>query len=170
MARTSAGILMFRYTERGAEVLLVHPGGPFWAKKDLGSWSIPKGECREGEDVRATAVREFEEELGSAVGGSFVPLNPVQQKGGKEVWAWAVEGNLDASRIRSNEFRMEWPPKSGRIQSFPEVDRAEWFSLETAAGKINPAQRAFLEELADELNVDSPTVGGVRRNDGERDG
>ncbi len=151
MARNSAGILMFRRTARGLEVLLVHPGGPFWRQKDLGAWSIPKGESEKGEEARAAAVREFREELGHAIEGDLIPLTPVKQRGGKQVEAWAVEGDLDPSGIRSNEFEMEWPPRSGRLQRFPEIDKAEWFDLETASRKINPAQTAFLDELDQQL-------------------
>lgn len=160
MAKTSAGILMFRRTAAGPEVLLVHPGGPFWAKKDLGAWSIPKGECEGAEDPRATAVREFEEELGTALRAPLIPLTPVRQKGGKRVTAWAVEGDLDTAGIQSNGFEMEWPPKSGQFRTFPEIDRAEWFGLDTAARKINPAQAAFLDELAGKL--DPPPARGNR--------
>lgn len=129
------------------EVLLVHPGGPFWKNKDAGAWSIPKGEFDATEGALAAARREFEEETGSAVDGSFHALAPVRQKGGKTVHAFAVEGDLDAANIRSNTFDAEWPPKSGRMQTFPEVDRAAWLTLDEAATLINPAQRALLDEL-----------------------
>jgi predicted NUDIX family NTP pyrophosphohydrolase len=156
MAETSAGILMFRRKAGSLQVLLVHPGGPFWSKKDLGAWSVPKGERRSGEEPQAAALREFEEELGSPVQGHLISLRPVRQKGGKEVLAWAVDGNLDTSKVRSNEFEMEWPPKSGKRQRFPEIDRAEWFDLDVAAKKINPAQVAFLDELAAKLAGEPP--------------
>ena len=146
--RKSAGLLLFRRTGDALEVLLVHPGGPFWAKRDLGAWSIPKGECEEGEDPRVTAWREFAEELGSpAPEGDALDLGEVRQKAGKTVLAWAVAGDLDADRITSNTFEMEWPPRSGRTQSFPEVDRAGWFGLAEARERINPAQVELLERL-----------------------
>jgi predicted NUDIX family NTP pyrophosphohydrolase len=146
MAARSAGILMFRKKER-LEVLLVHPGGPFFARKDLGAWSIPKGEYDVSEDPLMAARREFSEETGVAVEGTFLPLTAIKQKGGKEVLAWAVEGNIDASKISSNTFELEWPPHSGRIQAFPEVDRAEWFDIVTARAKINERQQSLLNEL-----------------------
>jgi predicted NUDIX family NTP pyrophosphohydrolase len=146
---TSAGIIMFRDGEAGREVLLVHPGGPFWAKKDDGAWSIPKGEFTEGEDPLAAARREFEEELGTPVSGDFVELTAIKQKGGKLVYAWAVRGDLDPERLKSNSFTMEWPPRSGKMQSFPEVDRAGWFDLETARRKILESQRGLIEQVSD---------------------
>ena len=153
MPRQSAGLLLFRRTRGRLEVLLVHPGGPFWAKKDDGAWSIPKGEHGPDDDPLATALREFEEELGSpapdVAADAPVDLGVIRQKGGKQVVAWALEGDLDTAAIRSNTFEMEWPPRSGRTQSFPEVDRAEWFDLDTAARKINPAQAELLARLAD---------------------
>jgi predicted NUDIX family NTP pyrophosphohydrolase len=146
MAKRSAGILLFRRDP--LRVLLVHPGGPFWAKKDLGAWSIPKGEHNEGEDAMACALREFTEETGSAPSpGELTDLGTIKQKAGKVVQAWALEGDLDASAVVSNTFSMQWPPRSGKFQDFPEVDRAEWFALEEAAERINPAQAAFLERL-----------------------
>jgi predicted NUDIX family NTP pyrophosphohydrolase len=147
MPKVSAGILMHRQRGGRREVLLVHPGGPFWKNKDAGAWTIPKGEASEGEDLLACAKREFEEELGTKPVGDFQPLTPVKQKGGKVVHAWAVEGNLDATAIRSNTFEIEWPPRSGRRAVFPEVDRAEWLSLEDAKEKINAAQVALLDQL-----------------------
>jgi predicted NUDIX family NTP pyrophosphohydrolase len=129
-------------------VLLVHPGGPFWARKDAGAWSIPKGICDPGEAPEAAARREFAEELGAAgPTGSLHPLGELRQPGGKRVLAYALEGDLDVAAIRSNSFELEWPPRSGRMQSFPEVDRAEWFPLEAARSKILPGQRAFLDRL-----------------------
>jgi predicted NUDIX family NTP pyrophosphohydrolase len=129
-------------------VLIVHPGGPFWARKDEGAWSIPKGEYAEGEDPQACALREFEEETGTALPeGELIELGTAKQRSGKVVTAWAAEGDLDADAIRSNEFEMEWPPRSGRMRSFPEVDRAGWFGLDEAAAKLNPAQAVFLERL-----------------------
>ena len=148
MAKRSSGILLFRRTS-GLEVLLVHPGGPFWAKKDLGAWSIPKGEHDEAEEALACALREFEEETGTKPAGPVSDLGTVKQKSGKVVQAFALEGDLDAGAIRSNTFTMEWPPRSGRQSEFPEVDRAQWFALEEARERINPAQTAFLERLAD---------------------
>jgi predicted NUDIX family NTP pyrophosphohydrolase len=146
--KRSAGILLYRRSESGLEVLLVHPGGPFWSRRDAGAWSIPKGEIDEGEDPLACALREFEEELGSPlVTDSPVALGEVRQKGGKVVAAWAVEGDLDAAGFRSNTFEMEWPPRSGRTQEFPEIDRAEWFALDRAREKILPAQAELLERL-----------------------
>jgi predicted NUDIX family NTP pyrophosphohydrolase len=129
-------------------VLLVHPGGPFWAKKDFGAWSIPKGEHDEGEDAQACALREFAEELGSPPApGELADLGSVRQKAGKHVQAWALEGDLDPAAVRSNTFTLEWPPRSGRTQEFPEVDRAGWFALDAARERINPAQAAFLDRL-----------------------
>ena len=129
------------------EVLLVHPGGPFWAKKDDGAWSIPKGEFGDGEDPLAAARREFEEELGAMVDGEFIPLDTVKQPGGKVVHAWAVRGDFDPSELKSNTFSMEWPPRSGRQREFPEVDRAEWFEMETARTKILGGQAPFLDQI-----------------------
>jgi predicted NUDIX family NTP pyrophosphohydrolase len=148
MPKRSAGILLHR---RG-EVLLVHPGGPFWAKRDEGVWSIPKGEYEDGEDPLAAARREFAEELGSALpdDAQLRPLGEVRQKNGKRVLAWAAEGDLDASAVRSNTFEMEWPPRSGRTQAFPEIDRAEWFPLARARVKLVPAQAAFVDRLEEE--------------------
>ena len=154
MPRTSAGLLMFRRTGRGLEVLLVHPGGPFWAKKDLGAWTIPKGEPEEGEEERATARREFEEETGLRAEGPFLPLGHVRQKGGKVVHAWAFEGECDPASVRSNTCKVQWPPGSGRWQEVPEVDRAEWFSPAEARRRINPAQAAFVDALQAALSND----------------
>ena len=148
MAKISAGLLLYRRRQNRIEVLLVHPGGPFWARKDAGAWSIPKGEAAAGEDLLARARQEFLEETGSAAAGRFHPLKPVRQPGGKTVHAWAVEGDLDADGIRSNTFAMEWPPRSGRQQEFPEVDRAQWFDLAAAREKINKGQAPLLAELA----------------------
>jgi predicted NUDIX family NTP pyrophosphohydrolase len=148
--RRSAGILLFRDAADGPEVLLVHPGGPFWAKRDLGSWSIPKGECDEGEDPRACALREFAEELGSPPPpGTPVELGEVRQKGGKVVIAWALRGDLDPEAVRSNTFTLEWPPRSGRMQEFPEIDRAGWFLLAEARERILPAQAPLLDRLVE---------------------
>jgi predicted NUDIX family NTP pyrophosphohydrolase len=147
MPRISAGLLMYRRKDHRLEVLLVHPGGPLWAKKDQGAWSIPKGEVAAGEDLLAAARREFFEELGFAPSVTMLPLQPIKQKGGKVVHAWAFEGNCNPSDCRSNTFRMEWPPKSKKWADFPEVDRAEFFTISLAKAKINPAQVPFLEEL-----------------------
>jgi predicted NUDIX family NTP pyrophosphohydrolase len=150
--RRSAGILLHRDGAGGIEVLLVHPGGPFWASKDAGAWSIPKGEHDDGEDARACALREFEEETGSAPApGELTDLGTVRQKSGKVVQAWALAGDLDADAIRSNTFEIEWPPRSGRRAEFPEVDRAAWFGLDEARERINPAQAAFLDRLRELL-------------------
>jgi predicted NUDIX family NTP pyrophosphohydrolase len=144
----SAGILLHRRRDGVREVLLVHPGGPFWAKRDAGAWSIPKGEYADGEDARACALREFEEELGTALPtDELVDLGSVKQRNGKVVTAWAAEGDLDTRDVRSNTFELEWPPRSGRRQEFPEVDRAEWFTLEQARDKLIPAQAALLDRL-----------------------
>jgi len=145
--RTSAGILLYRQGTAGVEVFLIHPGGPFWKGKDAGAWSIPKGEYTDGEEALDAAQREFKEETGTALEGPFTELTPVKQKAGKLVKAWAVEGDIDAAAIVSNTFRVEWPYKSGRWQTFPEVDEAAWFSIEAAREKINPAQAGFLDEL-----------------------
>ncbi len=133
------------------EVFLVHPGGPFFANKDLGVWSIPKGEIDEGEDLLLTARREFREETGMDIEGEFIELMPIKQKGGKTVYAWATEGDIIAEEIDSNLFELEWPPRSGRIQEFPEVDRGAWFDLDSAKQNINPRQTALLDELAAKL-------------------
>ncbi|MCA1836807.1 MAG: NUDIX domain-containing protein [Actinobacteria bacterium] len=151
MARTSVALLLYRRHEGKLELLLVHPGGPFWKKRDDGAWSIPKGEPADGEIDVDGARREFREELGKpAPGGEVAALGSVRQPGGKTVYAWAIEGDLDVAEVRSNTFDVEWPPHSGKKQSFPEVDRAAWFDPDTARRKLIPAQAAFvgrLEEL-----------------------
>jgi predicted NUDIX family NTP pyrophosphohydrolase len=147
MAKKSAGILLYRLRNEKLEVLLVHPGGPFWSKKDLGTWSIPKGEFEDNEDPFEAAKREFKEELGTAVSGDHFTMTPVKQKNNKTVYAFAINGDLDASVIKSNTFKMEWPPKSGKEMEFPEVDKAGWFDYETAKLKMNTAQISILEEL-----------------------
>ena len=147
MPKTSAGILLYRRKDGQLQFFLIHPGGPFFATKDEGAWSIPKGEIDEGEDPLAAGRREFKEETGCSLDGGFLPLTPVTQKGGKTVLAWAIEGDCDAGAIRSNTFKLEWPPRSGTVQEFPEVDRAGWFPIDEAKRKINPAQAALLEEL-----------------------
>lgn len=153
-ARQSAGILLFRHSGEAFEVLLVHPGGPFWAKKDAGAWSVPKGECEEGEDLRDCALRELEEELGTRLTLSpeaLIELGTVRQKSGKVVHCWAAEADFDPATLQSNTFTMEWPPRSGLEQEFPEVDRAEWLGLPEAKEKIIAAQEAFLDRLSDHV-------------------
>ncbi|HLN20067.1 MAG TPA: NUDIX domain-containing protein [Bacteroidales bacterium] len=153
MGKQSSGILLYRKAGKDIEVFLVHPGGPFWAKKDIHSWSIPKGEFGENEDPFETALREFREETGSVISGKFISLNPVRQKGGKTVYCYAVEGDLDPSNLESNTFTMEWPPKSGKMAEFPEVDRGEWFPAKAAMNKINESQIGLIKELAERLNI-----------------
>ena len=148
MPRRSAGLLMYRRSGGILEVLLVHPGGPFWMKKDAGAWSIPKGEYGTGEEALAAAAREFQEETGLVARGPYTPLTPIRQQGGKVVEAWAFEGDCDAESLKSTTFSLEWPRGSGRRQEFPEVDRAGWFGLDEARRKILPAQAALLDELA----------------------
>lgn len=145
--KRSAGLLPFRKVSGTIEVLLVHPGGPFWVKKDEGAWSIPKGEIEGNEDPQVAARREFEEEVGGMVVGDMIALEPVRLPGGKLVYAWAVEMDLEPSRVKSNTFTMEWPPKSGKIAEFPEIDRAEWFTLDVARRKIVKGQVSFLDQL-----------------------
>jgi predicted NUDIX family NTP pyrophosphohydrolase len=156
-AKHSAGILLFRRSESGAvEFLLVHPGGPFWAKRDLGAWAIPKGQLEQGEDPRDCAMREMREELGAAPAldlDQLIELGSVRQRAGKVVEAWAAEAEFDPATLFSNSFTMEWPPRSGSEQEFPEVDRAEWFGLEQARRKILPAQAAFLDRLLEHLGL-----------------
>jgi predicted NUDIX family NTP pyrophosphohydrolase len=147
MPKRSSGILMYRQPGAGIELLLVHPGGPFWAKKDWGAWSIPKGEYTESEDPLTAAKREFEEETGTCPRGDFLSLGDIVQAGRKIVTVWAVEGDFDPSTLKSNQFELEWPPKSGRSASFPEVDRAEWFSPPDARRKILPGQSEFIARL-----------------------
>ena len=157
--KTSAGLLMFRRCGPKLEVLLVHPGGPFWKNKDLGSWSIPKGEYSAEEDALAAAKREFEEETGFKPDGEFLPLNHIKQPSGKVVTAWAFEGDCSPAEICSNVFSMEWPPKSGKTREFPEVDRADWFSLEEAKVHILKGQTGFLDRLSallDHLPAEKP--------------
>lgn len=147
MKKTSAGILLYRRRGDELEVFLVHPGGPFWAKKDLGAWSLPKGEIEEGEEPLAAAVREFREETGFEVAGDFRALRPLRQSSGKTIVAWAVEGDCDPAELRSGTFSMEWPPRSGQRQEFLEVDRGAWFTLAEARRRIVAGQAPFLEEL-----------------------
>jgi predicted NUDIX family NTP pyrophosphohydrolase len=145
--KESAGIVLYRYRDSRLEIFLVHPGGPFWKNKDSGAWSIPKGEFDKDEDPLEAARREFHEETGCSVDGSFIALSPVRQAGGKLVHAWAVEGDCEAESIKSNSFTLEWPPRSGQRKEFPEVDRAGWFSLELARKKILKGQLMLLDEL-----------------------
>ena len=147
MTKRSAGFLLFRETDEGIELFLVHPGGPFYKNKDAGVWSIPKGEFDENEEPLTAARREFEEETGFKIAGDFFELEPVKQKGGKMVYCWGVEADVDANDVVSNTFPMEWPPKSGRRQMFPEVDRAAWFPTDVAAVKILAGQAPFIERL-----------------------
>jgi predicted NUDIX family NTP pyrophosphohydrolase len=148
MPKLSAGLLLFKCETSQLRVFLVHPGGPFWKSKDDGAWSIPKGEYGAGEEPLAVAKREYEEELGSAPpAGDYLSLGDVRQAGGKIVSAWAVEGDFDPAQLRSNSFEIEWPPKSGKRSSFPEVDRGQWFTLAEASTKILSGQRPFLERL-----------------------
>jgi predicted NUDIX family NTP pyrophosphohydrolase len=147
MTKVSAGLLMYRVRDGELEFLLAHPGGPFWADRDAGAWTVPKGEIRPGEDPLAAAQREFEEEVGFRPQGPFLALTPIRQKSGKIVHAWAFAGDCDPARIRSNNFSMEWPPQSGRFVECPEVDRAAFFRMAEARRKINAAQIPFLEEL-----------------------
>jgi predicted NUDIX family NTP pyrophosphohydrolase len=154
VAGRSAGLLLYKRVDAGLRVLLVHPGGPYWARKDAGVWSIPKGEYTDDEEPRAAALREFAEETGQpAPDGELLDLGSVRQRAGKEVTAWAVEGDLDVTALVSNTFELEWPPRSGRTRAFPEVDRAGWFDEPTAREKINAAQTTFLDRLAAALRT-----------------
>ena len=147
----SAGILVYRRKKGPIEVFLLHQGGPFWAKKDFGAWSIPKGEFEEGEDALAAAKREFKEETGLEIADHFFPLSPIKQKSGKVIHIFATEGDLDEKKAVSNTFEMEWPARSGKIKKFPENDKAEWFSLEVAKQKISSGQVGFLLELEEKI-------------------
>jgi predicted NUDIX family NTP pyrophosphohydrolase len=153
-SKHSAGVILFRRGEQGVEFLLVHPGGPFWRRKDAGAWSIPKGQIEEDEEARACALRELEEELGPAPvldPEQLIELGSIRQRAGKLVEAWAAEADFDPAALASNTFSMEWPPRSGSEQEFPEVDRAEWFDLERAREKILPAQAELLDRLLERL-------------------
>ena len=147
MAKQSAGILLYRFQDKQLQVFLVHPGGPFFRNKDDGSWSIPKGEFLDDEDALAAAKREFLEETGQSVDGEFIALEPIIQKGGKKVFAWAIEGDINHEIITSNLFEIEWPPRSGKKQNFPEIDKASWFDIEIAKVKINAAQVGLIDSL-----------------------
>ena len=155
MPQTSAGVLLFRHRPAGVEVMLVHPGGPFWTKKDDGAWSIPKGLAGEGEDLLAAARREFLEETGATIGGAFLDLGAHKQPGGKTIVAWGCEGDFDPARLKSNMFTIEWPPRSGKTTEFPEVDKAGWFSIDEALKKATKGQRPIVAALADKLGVTS---------------
>lgn len=153
MARVSAGLLCFRRDTDALRVLLVHPGGPFWVKKDAGAWSIPKGEVRPGEALIDAALREVAEEIGIRPEGDFLELAPARQAGGKVVHAWAIACDVDVSTIRSNEFEMEWPPKSGRMQRFPEVDRAAWFDVDEARRRMLAGQVSLIDQLTGRIGT-----------------
>lgn len=159
MAAMSVGILMYRHGDEGILVLLVHPGGPFWQSRDLGAWSIPKGELGDGEDAETAARREFREELGVDVAGPLRSLGQIRQRAGKTVQAYALEGNLDVSSVRSNEIAIEWPPQSGRTMYIPEIDRAAWFAIPLAHEKILASQRPFLDRLEMSCKGASPANG-----------
>jgi len=152
MSKKSSGILLYRIRNKNLEVLLVHPGGPFWKNKDEGAWSIPKGEFDENEEPLDAAIREMKEETGVILKGDLIELTPVKQKSGKLVYAWAKEHDIDPAEIKSNEFEMEWPPKSGKKKMFPEIDKAEWFTIKTAKEKIIAAQWLLIEELTKKMN------------------
>ena len=158
MSKTAAGLLLFRLAPNGPQVLLVHLGGPFWVRKDLGAWSLPKGEVASGEDLLAAARREFREETGLEPSGTPFPLGQVKQPGGKVVHAWALEGNFEPNSLRSNTFSVEWPKGSGQVHEFPEVDRAAWFDLAEARRRILSAQVPLLDVLAasPRLRTDAP--------------
>jgi predicted NUDIX family NTP pyrophosphohydrolase len=158
-SKRSAGILLFRRDGGEPEFLLIHPGGPYWTKRDLGAWSIPKGQIEDGEEPRACAIRELEEELGPAPPlrvEELIELGSIRQKGGKVVEAWAAEGEFDPAALDSNTFSVEWPPRSGEEREFPEVDRAEWFDLARAREKVLPAQAAFLDRLLEHFGLPDP--------------
>ena len=150
--KTSAGLLLYRRCTE-LEVFLVHPGGPFWTRKDAGAWSIPKGEVEDGEDPLQAAKREFTEETGFSISGEFRSLYPLKQPSEKIIYAWAIEADCDPGQIRSNLFSLEWPPKSGKIQQYPEVDRAEWFNISEARNKILAGQMGFIEQLIAVLGI-----------------
>jgi predicted NUDIX family NTP pyrophosphohydrolase len=166
MPKKSAGLLVYRHSanQSGLEVLLVHPGGPFWRNKDQGAWTIPKGEFDDDEDPLAAAKREFKEETGSpSPSGQPIQLTPIRQKGGKVVHAWAIEGDFDPATLKSNWFEMEWPPRSGKVERFPEIDRAEWFTTEVATGKILQGQQELLGELLRIVALPSGSNAGISR-------
>ena len=152
MPKKSAGLLLYRFQKQQLQVMLVHPGGPFWTKKDAGAWSIPKGEFDDIEEPLKAAIRETKEETGITVSGSFIELTVVKQKSGKLIYAWALQSDTDTSKIVSNTFDIEWPPKSGKLKSFPEIDKAQWFNLDEALVKIVVGQAPLLPELQTKLN------------------
>jgi len=152
-SKQSAGILVYRFNNSRLEVFLIHPGGPLWKNKDIGSWSIPKGEFPDEEDPLDAAKRELKEETDHQVGGNFIPLTPVRQKSGKMVYAWAVEDDIDPEALSSNTFEMEWPPKSGKFRQFPEVDKGGWFDYHTAQEKVHSYLKPMLEELVERLDI-----------------
>ncbi|MEP7145201.1 MAG: NUDIX domain-containing protein [Ferruginibacter sp.] len=152
MTRKSAGILLYRQKKNGVEFYLVHPGGPLWKNRDTGAWSIPKGEFTDEEEPLDAAKRELEEETGIKCNGPFLELTAIKQKGGKIVYAWAAEKDIDPGTIKSNTFQMEWPPKSGQLKDFPEIDKGQWFFADEAKQKLNTFQSAFIDELIDKLN------------------
>lgn len=154
MKKASAGLLLYRRNAAGLEVMLIHPGGPYWARKDAGAWSIPKGEIEQGEEPLAAARREFEEETGARVDGEFMSLHPVRLRSGKVIQAWALQADFDTDDLRSNLFSMEWPPKSGEQREFPEVDRAGWFGIDAARVKIHPGQAPLLDNLIAVLSAE----------------
>jgi predicted NUDIX family NTP pyrophosphohydrolase len=152
MPKISAGILFYRFKSKDLEVLLVHPGGPYWVKKDIGAWSIPKGEMRPNEEILEAAIRETEEETGIKAKGRFLTLTSLKQKGGKIIYAWALQRDFDTSEIKCNFFEIEWPPKSGEKKKFPEIDKAAWFTVSEAKKKIVPGQMPFIIELENLIN------------------
>ena len=164
MARTSAGILLWKRERDSLLVLLVHPGGPFWKNKDAGAWSIPKGEYDDDEEPLAAAKREFAEELGPLPAGEVTPLGEIRQKAGKAVTAFALEGDFDCAKFKCNSFEIEWPPRSGKRASFPEIDQAQWFSLDEARRRINPAQAELIDRLEATLAASSPAKSRPARN------
>lgn len=147
MPQKSAGLLLYRFNNNLIEYFIVHPGGPFWTKKDIGAWSIPKGIIEDNEDPLKAAIREFEEETGAKISGNFISLTPVKMKSGKIIYAFAIEYDLDITQIKSNTFTMEWPPKSGKKKEFPEIDKGEWLETETCILKLNDSQKPFINEL-----------------------
>ena len=153
MTKISAGILLYRLTNKILEVLIVHPGGPFWAKKDIGVWSIPKGELNDNESPLDAALREFQEEMGEQISGNFIPMTPIKQRNGKIVYAFALEHDFDALKTKSNTFTMEWPQKSGKKQEFPEIDKGQWFDFTTSKQKLNKRQAFIVDELVKKLNL-----------------
>ena len=153
MPKTSSGILLYRFINQDLEFFLVHPGGPFFKNKDDGHWTIPKGEPNDGEELVDCALREFSEETGFSITGKMIELKPIQQKGGKKVYAWAMPGYIDPVQIKSNMVELEWPSASGKIQRFPEIDKASWFSRDQAMGKINPAQQSLILQAEEILQA-----------------